>query len=42
MKKVLLLDFDGSFFKHKSANSIITNRARYVKKIINVNNEIHI
>jgi hypothetical protein len=27
-----------SFFKHKSANSIITNRARYVKKIINVNN----
>jgi hypothetical protein len=34
MKKVLLLDFDGSIFKHKNAINMLSNKAaRYVKKL---------
>ena len=39
MNKVLLLDFDGVIFKHKSALNIVSNKAaRFVKNNIKVNN----
>jgi FMN phosphatase YigB (HAD superfamily) len=38
MNKVLLLDFDGVIFKHKSANIVSNRAARYVKNHVNVSN----
>ena len=38
MNKVLLLDFDGVVFKHKSANIVSNRAARYVKNHVNVSN----